>query len=488
MTTNDNLSEPQLAVDHVKKQSVAGALAYFLRTLILQGIGFISVIILGALLQPADFGIYAFVVAIIGVLTFFSDIGLAASLIQKKEPPSLSEYRTAFTLQQILSWVIVVVCLILVATGIVGAKVGLAGEWILLALALSFPLASLKTIPSVMLERSLKFSQLTLPQLFEQVVFHATLILLVWSGLGVYSYIPAILLRSVIGTVVMFGIKPWSIGLAWDRKALSGLVRIGAQFQLNDLLARIKDQLFVVVLGAWLPLTAFGYVSFAKQWSLVPYQLTVQNIIAVTFSVYSRLQHDQQLLRKAIEKTLYFIALITLPMIGLMIILVFPTLHVFPVYAKWQPAGMSLILFSLNVACSALTTPFTNMLAAIGKVHITVKLMGFWTALTWVLTPILVIWRGYEGVAWGALIVAATSFVTLVILKKYVAFSFISHVWRQTLAVLVILLVGWWGQELFGSSLANLLFGAVFLSIIYLLVVFGLGPSILIQNLRGLKR
>ncbi len=488
MANSVNLSPEELATSLVKNRSVVGATAYFIRTLILQGIGFLSVIVLGALLQPSDFGIYAFVIAIIGVLTFFSDIGLAASLIQKKESPSLSEYRTAFTLQQILSWLIVVFCLILVVTGLIGRKAGLAGEWILLVLALSFPLASLKTIPSVMLERSLKFGQLTLPQLGEQIAFHATLIFLVWTGLGVYSYIPAILLRSVVGVLMMFMIKSWPIGLAWDRQALSGLIRVGAQFQLNDLLARIKDQLFVVVLGMWLPLTVFGYVSFAKQWSLVPYQLTVQNIIAVTFSVYSRLQHDHQLLRKAIEKTLYFISLVTLPMIGLMIILVFPLLNVFPVYAKWQPAGISLILFSLNVACSALTTPFTNMLAAIGQVATTVKLMVLWTVLTWVITPVLVIWLGYQGVAAGALLVALSSFITLFILKKYVSYSFWPQVWRQLVGLGLILTMGYFGQSYLGSSFNHLVIGSVVISGSYLLAVFILGPKTLISQVRSLKR
>ncbi len=485
--SENNLSDITQNPQLIKKRSLSGATAYFVRTLFLQALGFVSVIILGAILEPKDFGIYAFVTAIIGVLTFFSDIGLAASLIQKKEEPTLDEYRTAFTVQQILSWFIFLVCIVLVVMGVVRQQTGFAGELILISLALSFPLATFKTIPSIILERNLKFGQLTMPQIFEQLSFHGVLIFLVWSGFGVYSYVPAILSRSIIGVIAMTILQRWPIGLAIDKLALKHLVKVGAQFQLNDLLARIKDQLFVVALGFWLPMTSIGYVTFAKQWSLVPYQLTVQNIIAVTFSVYSRLQHDKELLRKAIEKTLYYISLITLPMIGLMIVAVYPVTQVIPKYGKWEPATWSLIFFSLNVACSALTTPFTNMLAAIGKVSITVKLMSFWTALTWILTPVLIYAMGYNGVAVAAFLVAFTSFITLFILKRHIYYQFLPSVWRQLVGVIVLLILGIMMQSILTTSMIWLFIGILSLALSYFLTVFLLGPKHLISHLKSLK-
>ena len=70
------------------------------------------------------------------------------------------DYQTAFTVQQILSWAIVLIILIIISTGVVQKKVGSAGIWILISLAVSFPLASLKTIPSIILERKLNFNKL----------------------------------------------------------------------------------------------------------------------------------------------------------------------------------------------------------------------------------------------------------------------------------------------------------------------------------------
>ena len=175
----------QEALKRIKRQSVSGATSFFLRTLLMQGIGLLAGLALTAFLTPADFGIYGLVTQIIGLLIFFSDVGLAASLIQKKTEPSLTDYRVAFTVQQILSWFIVVVCLVIAMTGFVAEKTGPVGNWILLSLAISFPLASLKTISSVILERKLEFSKMVIPQIIEQLVFQGLLIVLVWQGVGI---------------------------------------------------------------------------------------------------------------------------------------------------------------------------------------------------------------------------------------------------------------------------------------------------------------
>ena len=72
-------------LDTIKKKSVSGAFSYILRTALLQGVGFLSLAILSSVFAPEDFGIYGFVVMIIGLLTFFSDVGLAAALVQRNK-------------------------------------------------------------------------------------------------------------------------------------------------------------------------------------------------------------------------------------------------------------------------------------------------------------------------------------------------------------------------------------------------------------------
>ncbi len=69
----------------IKKRSVAGIVALTSRTFILQVVAFAATFLLTIFLTPSVFGIFYVVSAIISFLGYFSDIGLAAALIQKKE-------------------------------------------------------------------------------------------------------------------------------------------------------------------------------------------------------------------------------------------------------------------------------------------------------------------------------------------------------------------------------------------------------------------
>ena len=480
LTSQDTAPDLEEVLDRgelqkIKKKTVSGAVSYVGRTAILQAIGLVASLFLSAFFSPEDFGIYGFVIQIIGLLVFFSDIGLAAALVQKKQQPTLKEYRTAFTVQQILSWLIVIVVGIIISTGIVQQKTGQVGVWVLLSLAFSFPLATLKTIPSIKLERRLEFSKLVIPQIFEQITFYSILVVLAWKGTGALAYAYAVMARSVIGVIVMSAIQPWKIGLTLNKKALRILIGYGAKFQLVDFLARIKDQLFFLALGMFLPLKEFGYIQWAKTWSQYPYNLTVQNILAVTFPTFSRLQNNKQALRKAIEKSIFFITLTIFPILIGMSVFIKPLTIVVPSYTKWQPAIFSFILFTISIGWAALSSPLVNTLNAIGEINKTLKLMTLWTVLTWVITPISMAIFGFNGVSLAAFAISFTSFLPILYVKKHVNIDVIANIWPQFLAALVMGVVGWLGLSMWSQSLSWMLLGMILVSVLYVLILLMLG-------------
>ncbi len=482
---DEALTDHELAT--IKKKSVHGVLSFVLRTALLNGIGIGAAFFLSAYLTPEDFGIYGFVTQIIGLLVFFSDVGLAASLVQKKTEPTLHDYRTAFTVQQILSWLIVALVGLILLTGIVQQKTGSVGVWILVALALSFPLASLKTISSIMLERKLEFSKQVLPQIIEQLVFQGILVFLAWKHFGALAYAYAIIARSILGSVVMWLIKPWSIGLAIDRGSLKALLGFGLKFQLNDFLARIKDQLFFLMLGFFLPLREFGYIQWAKTWSMYPYSLTVQNVMQVTFPTFSRLQGNKEALGKAIEKSIFFITLFIFPILVGMCLFIQPLMTVVPRYQQWQPAALSFVLFTLSIAWAAISTPLTNTLNAVGEINKTLKLMMMWTLLTWILTPVGIWWLGFNGVALMALVISFTSFLPALYVKRIVSINVTDQVWRQLVSVVAMAGVGVVGLSLWSSSLVMMGAGFVATGATYLGMMLLIGRRKLVTELQSLR-
>lgn len=483
---SDQPTQSTSSVAEVKRKTVSGVLSYFIRTAILQGIGLAAAALLSAFLSPEDFGIYGFVTQIIGLVVFFSDVGLAAALIQKKTEPTTNDYKTAFTAQQILAWLIVLIVAGLVATGMFEQKIGKAGELVLLSLALSFPLASLKTIPSIILERKLDFNKLVLPTIFEQVAFNSILVYLAWKGHGVAAYSVAILVRSILGVIIMSWIQPWPFGFAWEKSALKELLHFGLKFQLNDFLARIKDQLFFLLLGWYLPLKDFGYMQWAKNWSMYPYNLTVQNIMAVTFPTFARLQDHPHLLKKAIEKSIFFISTAIFPLLVGMAVFLQPIIMLVPRYEKWQPAVVSFILFTLGIAWSAISTPLVNTLNAIGKINQSLKLMVLWTVLTWILTPIFVWWLGFVGVAVSAFVISITSVIPVFMVQKIVPVKIWEQVKLPLLAALFMAIVGVIGEKSWQTSFPQLVLGMLLTSLTYVTALFAFGRKKLMSEITSL--
>jgi O-antigen/teichoic acid export membrane protein len=481
------LIDPELEALEVKNRSVRGVIAYAFRTFALQAIGLVANLIIGAFILPEEYGVYYIVLSLLGLFTFLSDIGLAATLIQKKEAPTISELRTTFTIQMGLAALIGL--LLIGLTPVWQATQHLSGRelWLLYSLVASFLLASLKTIPSILLERDLLFDKKVIPEIGENLVFYFLVSVLAWRGFGIQSFTIAIFARALVGVIIMYSIKRWPIGFAFDRQALKPLIKYGFRFQLNDVLARIKDDLFILFLGAWIGKTDMGYVTWAKNQSRYPYMLTVNSVMAVSFPTYSRIQNDTALLKKAIEKSMYFISFGSFPLLLGMAVFIFPLLKVFPAYAHWQPAAFSLSLFAVSIAISAISTPLTNALMAVGQVNKTLNLMILWTIMTWVITPPAIRYFGYEGVAISSLFIAAsTIFLPVYLLRRVVRFDILSSIWLQTLASVIMMVIGWVGRDIWSRSFRWLILGMLISGASYGLVILALGWRRLLSEIKSL--
>lgn len=459
----------------LKRRSVVGVIGYMIRTGFLQVVAIIATGLLSAYLSPSDFGIYFAVVSIMGLFTFMSDVGLAARLVQQAHEPTKKEMRTAFTVQLILSIGIFVVAVLATPFWEKSSHLELSGLRLLYALAFSFVLSSLKTMPSILLERQLRFNRLMVPQIIETILFYSLAVWMAREGFGINSYTVAILARSIAGVIAMYLLQQWPIGLAIDKASFKSMFGFGIKFQLNDFLARIKDDLFIVFLAWWLPAAQMGYIGWAKRWSMFPYQFSVQNVIAVTFPTYSRLQDDRARLARAVEKSIFFIALIIFPVLAGMSLLAPNLLRAIPAYTKWLPAIPALMWFCLNISFSAITTPLTNTLNAIGKIGITLKLMVFWTTLTWTLTPVLVIVFGFTGVAIASGVIGSTSLLALIIIKKEVPVNFWKNIWLPLIATMLMACVLMYTNSLNFAGLRGVILSMIVGSIVYIISLGVLG-------------
>ncbi len=469
----------------LSKKLVRGFLSLSFRRAILLAINFLTInIVLARILPVSDIGIFNIANSVLAFFAYFSDIGLAASLIQKKATITREDLVSTFTVQEILS--LAVFLIIFFAAPVLSNfyRLDVQGMWLIRVLGFEFFLSSLKVIPSVLLERELKFGPLVFVEVIETGVFNLLLIALSFQQLGISAFTFSVLARGFVGVGAMYAISPWRIGVGIHKFSIKALLHFGLPFQVNSILALLKDQLVPLIIARMVGTIGVGYITWAQGLAFMP--LEVMYIMTrITFPAFSRIQDDKEQLKDLMEQSMFFLALFFYPMLfGLLAIA--PALIRFVVSAKWQPALPLVYLFSLNAFWATLSTPSTNFLNAIGKIGVTLKLMLMWTALEWALSPLLTVFYGYYGVGIATAIISFTSVIPVLIVKRQINVAVIKNIWQPLLSsVLMFLLIFFVGQmwiRNFGSLLMVVVAGALF----YLLLMGMFSREKIMQNIRRL--
>src|SRR3989338_514581 len=467
----------------IKKRSIRGVFALVSRTFVIQIVGFVVNFLLTIFLSPSVFGIFFVVSAVIVFFSYFSDIGLAAALIQKKEPITNDDLKTTFTIQQIL--VIFLVIIAFIFSNAVSSFYSLEKEGTLLfqALVIAFFLSSLKTIPSIILERNLQFQKLVIPKIVETLLFNITVLILAIKGYGVSSFTYAVLVRGVSGLLVIYIIAPWRIRIGFSKDVAKKLLSFGIPFQTNSILALMKDDLLTIFLGKILPIAQVGFIGFAQKWAFYPLRLIMDNVIRITFPSFSRLQHDKNLLGLAIEKSLFVSSFFIFPSLTGFAILFPYFINLIPKYEKWEPAVLSLSFFAINAGLSSISTPLTNALNAIGKIKVTLYLMVFWTVATWIMTPLFIYFYGFNGVAIASAIISFSVVGVVYLAKKYINFDIFKVTSGPFVAALFMSVIIYFLSPMIIKNLFTFLLMIVIGAILYFGAVFFLTKRQILANI-----
>lgn len=422
--------------DKLKKNTVLSAMSLFFQSGYSATLGFGANLLLTILLSPKIFGIYFTVLAIIAILNYFSDIGLAASLIQKKDITD-DDIKTTFTIQQTL--ILTIVSIGFLASSFIQSFYDLPQEGIYLfwALLFAFFISSLKTIPSILLERKIQFQKIVIVQIVENTVFYITVMTLALLKYDLMSFTFAVILRSITGLILIYSLSFWVPKIGISIKSVKTLLSFGIPFQASSFLALFKDELLILYLGKILGFESLGYIGWAKKWAETPIRIIMDNISKVLFPVFSRIQHDTQKISRLIQKILFYQTTILAPSILGLALIMSNFIEIIPKYSKWAPALPLLYIFCISAFLSSYSTPFINMFNALGKVRISFKFMLAWTIATWVLTPILTQTFGLFGFPITLVILSSSFIIVVTKAKTLIQFSFIQSIIKPLSAAAV---------------------------------------------------
>jgi len=462
----------EINLQEIKHKTTKNVLFLSLRNIGIQGISVVGFFLLSILLGIGDVGLFTIVSESVGILGYFSDIGLAAALIQKKTEITKEELRTTFTIQQLLVFIALVVIYFVYSKVSVGKSYGSKESWIFLSLCFSFVCASFKTVPSVLLERKLNFKLISTVDIIENAIFYTFAVVFAFLGFGAYSYAIATFVRSLVGVIIIYLFSSWPIGFAIHKESIKSLFKYGIPYQLNSFISVAKDKFSSLFVAGIIGRDAYGILAWAQKGPRIPLSF-MDAIMKITFPTFARLQDNKEILKKSIEKSIYFIALFVFPMTAGIALISPDIINFIPKYTKWAPAIAPLYLYAVNVAIASVTTPLTNAFNAVGKITLTTKFMVMWATLTWILFPILSIKFGYMGTAWATLLVGLSSFIVWFVAKKVFDIHILKTIFHPTIATISMILPCVLLQTLNLNSFINIISKiliSVFIYCLYLII------------------
>ena len=350
------MSENQL--NQIKSMAVKGTMALAVRRIILRVVDIIGMVFLARVLTQSEFGIFGIINFVVFTLFgFLSDVGLGASLIQKKEKIEKKDISTVFSVQLILVLFLNVLVWVLSPWLVNIYHLSHSAIWLVRVTAFCLILTSFKTIPSVLLEKELLYHKLLIPDIAETISFNLLAVILAYFHFGVWSLTIGLIARTFLGAIILFVVSPWPITFKINKKSLRHLLSFGVPYQANSLLALLKDNLTPTIIAFFYGPAAVGFVNLAQGIASKPMEIT--NVVnRVVFPTFSKIQNNREQVARWMEKGIKMMSYLYLPLVFGLLVTARPILTF--VYAsksdKWLPALSALYPFLIGALPVVMTT------------------------------------------------------------------------------------------------------------------------------------
>ncbi|MCH7500561.1 MAG: MOP flippase family protein [Nitrospinae bacterium] len=365
----------------------------------------VQLLVLARLLAPEDFGLMAMLIVIIGFTQSYSDLGISNAIIhyQKISREQLSS----------LYWLNLV-----------------AGGVIFLILTLSAPLIGLfyneprltdltfwaalifLVIPvgqqfQVLLQKELLFKQLSTIEICSSLAGAATAIISAYSGKGVLSLLYGQLANAVCKSILLWVMTDpqWRPFFHFRLSDLKGFLGFGLYQMGERSLNFLGWNLDKMIIGLMLGSHTLGLYSIAYQLVVKPFQMFNPIITRITTPLFSKMQTDNELLRKTFLNMVRFTALAMFPVYIGMIVLAQP-LFLLLFGEQWLPAVRVFQVLALLGFFYSIGNLLGSLLVGKGRPDI-----GFNFNVVVFIVYGIAVWigtgYGMEGTAWGLVLTTA---------------------------------------------------------------------------------
>jgi len=329
------LKSKQKKFDEIAYKSTKGIKWQGMAEIFIRAIQFVTTIVLARLLLPLDFGLIAVALMFTQLAFVLFDFGLSTALIQKEKLENI-HFTTTFAVY-IWAALGLAVLVYVSAPWLAGFFKQEKLNAILRVLLIIFFFYAFSAIPRVKLIRSMRFKRFSILQSFSSLMYALTAISFALMDQGVWSFVYGILAEQFTLVLLLNIFSPWRPDWRFDKKVFKSLFSFGGQVIGSRLSAYVNNNTPTFSIGKWLGAGPLGFYSIAYQLVEFPVQRISKNVLRVIFPALSKLQNDRTGYHRLFGETVYYLALILLPVFA-GIWLVAPEFVSLFYGEKWLPA------------------------------------------------------------------------------------------------------------------------------------------------------
>lgn len=348
----------------IRSKYKSGLLWNVLEKILVRGSSFIITVILARLLQPTDYGIIGMLAIFVALSNVFIESGFSKALIQKPDTDE-QDYSTAF-----FTNLIIAVCIYVFLYFTAPLIARFYNEPLLIpvvrVLFINIIIVSLSLVQNAKLTRNLDFKSIAKINFFGVIIGGFVGVYFAYSGMGVWSLVSQTLATSLTKVVVYPIYSKWFPLFQFSLKSFRKLFGFGSKLLISGSLAVTVNNISTLCIGKFYSVSQLGFYTRAVQFSEFLSCLVYDVIGTVSYPVLSTLQNEKDELRRTYRQSLFYTAMLCIPMMVLICLLARPLILVL-LTEKWLPCVILLQILCIARMFTPLSALNLNILNAIGR-------------------------------------------------------------------------------------------------------------------------
>ena len=276
-----------------------------------QVISWVVTIIVARILSPSDYALSAMATLVTGYAEIFSEMGIGASIIQKKKLSS-NDLSSIFWFSFCVSILFAAACF---PVAYLTAEIFNEPQVVPLVQAVSilFIFTGLAVVPLSLLKRDLDYKTIGLIEMQSTIIACLGMLLIAYGDGGVWTLIGGRIIRGFVRLLLVYRATKWRPTIHFNFEEAKIYLRFGVVVALSSsvfYVFEISDRFFAG--RAW-ELEMLGYYLFAMQLAKMATDKIVSTINHVTYSLFSRYQDDKEKFNEYYLSTVKITALLAFP-------------------------------------------------------------------------------------------------------------------------------------------------------------------------------